>query len=119
MSSETITSPRAPEGWQLVPVDSTVDMFCAGDESIIKALYDRSVVVRDPTPAQCCYTAMLAAAPAPPPEADRIAALDASWRATLARERAVHLNEVRLKDEYRTRTLAAEAELAKLRGATG
>lgn len=35
------------------------------------------------------------------PTQSDIAAIEESWRATLALERAVHLNEVRLKDEYR------------------
>lgn len=46
----------------------------------------------------------------PANEVTRLAALEASWRETLGIERAIHLSEVRLKDEYRTRALAAEAE---------
>lgn len=60
---------------------------------------------------QVRWAAMLAAAPAPPADLSPLAALDASWRATLAIERACHLDAVRLKDHFRARALAAEARL--------
>lgn len=98
--------PRVPEGWQLVPIEATEEMAT-----------DDGVDVGERTARRVWYF-MVRAAPSAPPD-DCLAALDASWRATLVKERTIHLNEVRLKDEYRTRMLAAEAELAKLREANG
>lgn len=100
-----------PDAWQWVPAVPTSAMYCAGDESIIEALNDHGGVRRDPTPAQGCYRDMLAAAPIAPPESSMVAAIDASWRATLHIERNCRLAEIRLKDEYRTRAITAEAEL--------
>lgn len=45
--------------------------------------------------------------------ADEIQAVEASWRATLVKERAAHLNEVRLKDQFRSRAIEAEAKVRR------
>lgn len=43
--------------------EPTIDMFCAGDEEILRHLNDhRRLVEPEPTPAQSCWTAMIVAA---------------------------------------------------------
>src|SRR5437870_2740893 len=113
---EAEASPRAPDGWQMVLAEPDRDMIQASIWALDRWREKHGNVQGHVPPGekyQIRWRAMLAASPVPPAEADRIAALDASWRATLATERAVHLNEVRLKDEYRTRALTAESELGK------
>ena len=46
----------------VVPRVPSEEMYCAGDEAICKALEPINPIA-DPTPAQLCYQAMLAAAP--------------------------------------------------------
>lgn len=46
-----------------VPVEPTEEMYCRGDEAFIDALNFENMKRADPTPAQRCYRAMLAASP--------------------------------------------------------
>jgi hypothetical protein len=84
-----------PTGWALLPIEATPEMKS-----------DDRVDCGERTAGKV-WSAMAAAAPPPPAELGAIAVLDASWRATLSLERGVHLNEVRLKDEYRGQLMTA------------
>ena len=56
---------RVVDGWQVVPVEPTEAMIVVGDHEILAHLNDHSrFASATPTPAQDCYRAMLAAAPA-------------------------------------------------------
>jgi hypothetical protein len=105
-----------PEGWQLVPVEPDRNMVQASIWALDRWREKNGNVQGFVPPGekyQIRWRAMLGAAPTAPTD-DRLAKLDSSWRETLTKERAIHLNEVRLKDEFRTRALVAESELARV-----
>lgn len=54
-------------GWKLVPVEPTDEMYCDGDEEIIKHLDSTARILGPETPAQSCWRAMVAKAPYPTP----------------------------------------------------
>lgn len=55
-----LASARAPEGWQLVPVEPTVEMMRAGDDTGFHTYTGTWSITPD-----ACWQAMLAAAPKP------------------------------------------------------
>lgn len=55
---------RHKENWQIVPKEPTEEMFCRGDDEILNHLNSNKIIDGEGTPAQDCWRAMLAAAPA-------------------------------------------------------
>jgi len=108
--------PGFPEGWQLVPVEPDKAMVQASIWALDRWREKNGNVQGFVPPGekyQIRWKAMLGAAPTPPAD-DRLAKLDSSWRESLRIERDCQLNETRLKDEFRTRALAAESKLARV-----